>query len=368
MTPPTAAAPGSPEPTASLRADPAEVTPGSPMTVGLHLTNRLAEPSRFAVEVLGFEPELGGCPTGRRSRGPRSGGGRRPSLHPARRASGQSVGGRRVGPSDRRRRPRPRAVGADRGRLERGGQRRSSPPPWCRPRCGAAIGPASTWCCRTAGPPRYGWTSSPWSLTTTSRSGCPGASRCFNPGSEVRVPAEVRANKSVMGQETRRPFGVRVQGRHHPGPLGRGLPPASGTGGLAPQEGGRHCRRPGPVGHAVAVVGITALNNHLKKTATSRVLAAEPTPCRRRPPRTGRPPPRRRRRITPLRSRLTTNKGGGSGSGSRLGQVGRRGGLGGSCKSGGGSGSGFGLGQVGRRGLPGHRRRRRRPPRRAGRR
>ena len=269
---PTPAPPGPPEPTASLRADPAEVTPGSPMTVGLHLTNRLAEPSRFALEVLASS-RVGWTPHRWPVRRPRPGGRRRPSLHPARRPSGRRlVGGVSVHPID------------DAGRA--GG-------PAVRTEVVLSVGDSALIAASLVPPEVRGRHRARFDVVLQNHGPAPlrvdlssvvpdddlevrlpRGVPVLNPGSEVRVPAEVRANKSVMGQETRRPFGVRVQGRTTPVLLG----------GAFLQRPVRAAWLLKAVAIAVvlalwatvAVVGITALNNHLKKTATSRVLAAEP--------------------------------------------------------------------------------------------
>ena len=328
---PTPATPGPPEPTASLRADPAEVTPGSPMTVGLHLTNRLAEPSRFAVEVLGFEPGWVDAPP---VAGPVAPDqevvvGLRFTLpvgHPASRL----VGGVSAHPIDDAGRARGPAVRTE-VVLSVGDSAliaASLVPPEVRGRHRARFdvvlqnrGPAPLRVDLSSVVPDD-------DLEVRLPRGVP----VLNPGSEVRVPAEVRANKSVMGQETRRPFGVRVQGRTTPVLLE-----------------GAFLQRPVRAAWllkavaiavvlalwaAVAVVGITALNNHLKKTATSRVLAAEP-PLPAAPTPHGAAATSTTTTNQPGSHPTTANQGGGSGSGS------------GPAKSGGGSGSGKSSGGSG---------------------
>jgi large repetitive protein len=99
-------------------------------------------------------------------------------------------------------------------------------------------------------------------------------SQVLTPGGEARVPAVVRAPRPVTGQDGRRPFGVRVQGRTTPVLLeGAMIQP--------PVIGSRLLKAAVflvvlALWVAVAAVGIRALDNHLKKTATSRAIASQP--------------------------------------------------------------------------------------------
>ncbi len=99
-------------------------------------------------------------------------------------------------------------------------------------------------------------------------------SAVLTPGTEARIPAEVRAPRRVAGEPGRRPFGVRVQGRSTPVLLeGAMIQP--------PLIGSRLLKAAAflvvlALWVAVATVGIRALDNHLKKNAAQRAVASQP--------------------------------------------------------------------------------------------
>jgi hypothetical protein len=93
-------------------------------------------------------------------------------------------------------------------------------------------------------------------------------------GSESRVAGEVSAPRPALGEPVRRPFGVRVQGRTTPVLL-------EGTMVQRPYVTGTLFRALAILAvlalwAGVAVVGISALDNHLRKQATSRALQNQP--------------------------------------------------------------------------------------------
>ena len=101
-----------------------------------------------------------------------------------------------------------------------------------------------------------------------------GPTAVLGAGTETRVAAHVSAPRPAFGEPVRRPFGVRVQGRTTPVLLeGSMVQRAYFTGSLFRVVAILLVLA---LWAAVAIVGISALNNHLKKEATARALQNEP--------------------------------------------------------------------------------------------
>jgi hypothetical protein len=101
-----------------------------------------------------------------------------------------------------------------------------------------------------------------------------GSSPVLDPGRELRVKARIYAARQVFGSSERRHFTVRVQGRTTPVVLEgsvsrRPVVPSSGMKLLA-------ILTVVALWVAVAIVGINALDKHVKKSATARAIASAP--------------------------------------------------------------------------------------------
>ena len=152
-----------------------------------------------------------------------------------------------------------------------------------------------------------------------------GASQVLAPGAEVRVPGTVRAKRVVGGQRVRRPFGVRVQGRSTP-VLAEGAMlqrPVVGSGVLKVGVWAMVLA----LWLSVVVVGATALDRHIKKSANATAASQQPVAP------------------APAPSAGTASGSGGSGSGGS--GSGGSGSASGGSASGGSGGSGSGSGGSG---------------------